>query len=112
MLESNSSARIVMTTVVSPEEGTRLGRTLVEERLAACATLLPPVHSIYRWQGESSGCAWPTEFFSLRAEGTTQKRQLQKGLEALDQKKLLGALLNGAVASTYSGYYDRSSVSS
>jgi periplasmic divalent cation tolerance protein len=52
MLESTSSARIVMTTVVSPEEGTRLGRTLVEERLAACATLLPPVHSIYRWQGK------------------------------------------------------------
>ena len=45
-------------------------------------------------------------------QGTTQKRQLQKGLEALDQKKLLGALLNGAVASTYSGYYGRSSVSS
>jgi len=41
-----------MTTVVSPEEGTRLGRTLVEEHLAACATLLPPVHSIYRWQGK------------------------------------------------------------
>ena len=52
MLESTSSARIVMTTVVSPEEGTRLGRTLVEEHLAACATLLPPVHSIYRWQGK------------------------------------------------------------
>ena len=45
-------------------------------------------------------------------QGTTQKRQLQKGLEALDQKKLLGALMNGAVASTYSGYYDRSTVSS
>jgi Mrp family chromosome partitioning ATPase len=45
-------------------------------------------------------------------QGTTQKRQLQKGLEALDQKKLLGALLNGAVASTYSGYYGRSPVSS
>jgi capsular exopolysaccharide synthesis family protein len=45
-------------------------------------------------------------------QGTTQKRQLQKGLEALDQKKLLGALLNGAATSTYSGYYNRSSVSS
>lgn len=48
----------------------------------------------------------------ITRQGTTQKRQLQKGLEALDQKKLLGALLNGAVASTYSGYYGRSSVSS
>ncbi len=52
MLESTSSARIVMTTVVSPEEATRLGRTLVEERLAACATLLPPIHSIYRWHDQ------------------------------------------------------------
>ena len=45
-------------------------------------------------------------------QGTTEKRQLQKGLEALDQKKLLGAILNGSVASAYSGYYDRPSVSS
>jgi periplasmic divalent cation tolerance protein len=57
MLEATSSARIVMTTVVSPEEAARLGRTLVEERLAACATLLPPIHSIYRWQGQIESSA-------------------------------------------------------
>lgn len=57
MIEATSTARIVMTTVVSPEEATRLGRTLVEERLAACATLLPPVHSIYRWQGKIESSA-------------------------------------------------------
>jgi Mrp family chromosome partitioning ATPase len=45
-------------------------------------------------------------------QGMTQKHELQKGLEALDQKKLLGALLNGAVPSEYSGYYDNSSLSS
>jgi periplasmic divalent cation tolerance protein len=52
MLEATSSARIAMTTVASPEEGARLGRTLVEERLVACATLVPTVESIYRWQGQ------------------------------------------------------------
>jgi len=52
MLEATSSARIVMTTVASPEEAERLGRTLVEERLVACATLIPAVQSIYRWQGQ------------------------------------------------------------
>ena len=59
MLESTSSARIVMTTVVGPEEAARLGRALVEERLAACATLLPAVHSIYHWKDQietSSEC--------------------------------------------------------
>jgi periplasmic divalent cation tolerance protein len=46
-----------MTTTVSAEEATRLGKTLVEERLAACATLMPPVHSIYRWQGKIESSA-------------------------------------------------------
>jgi periplasmic divalent cation tolerance protein len=52
MLESTSSARVAITTVVSAEEAARLGRTLVEERLAACATLVPAIHSIYRWQDQ------------------------------------------------------------
>ncbi len=52
MLEPASFARIVMTTVVSAEEANRIGRTLVEERLAACATLLPAIHSIYRWHDQ------------------------------------------------------------
>ena len=52
MLESPTSARIVMTTVVSTEEAERLGRVLVEERLAACATILPGVHSIYHWKDQ------------------------------------------------------------
>ncbi len=52
MLETPSSARIVMTTVGGPEEAARLGHKLVEERLAACATLIPNTSSIYRWQGQ------------------------------------------------------------
>ena len=28
-----------------------MGRTLVEERLAACATLVPGVQSIFHWKG-------------------------------------------------------------
>jgi periplasmic divalent cation tolerance protein len=52
MLESTSSVRIVMTTVANPEEAARLGRALVEERLAACATLLPAVQSIYHWKDQ------------------------------------------------------------
>jgi periplasmic divalent cation tolerance protein len=31
-------------------EAERIGRTVVEERLAACINILPGVHSIYRWQ--------------------------------------------------------------
>lgn len=35
----------------SAEEAERIGRAVVEERLAACINILPSVRSIYRWQG-------------------------------------------------------------
>lgn len=34
------------------EEAERIGRTVVEERLAACINILGPCRSIYRWKGE------------------------------------------------------------
>lgn len=33
------------------EEAARIGRTMVEERLAACVNILGSCRSIYRWQG-------------------------------------------------------------
>jgi periplasmic divalent cation tolerance protein len=35
------------------EEAERIAATVVEERLAACANILAPCRSIYRWQGKS-----------------------------------------------------------
>lgn len=35
----------------SAEEAARIGRIVVEERLAACINILAPCRSIYRWQG-------------------------------------------------------------
>jgi periplasmic divalent cation tolerance protein len=35
------------------EEAERIGRTVVEERLAACINILAPCRSIYRWQGST-----------------------------------------------------------
>ena len=41
------------------EEALRIGRKLVEERLAACVNVLDGMHSVYQWQGrveESKEC--------------------------------------------------------
>jgi periplasmic divalent cation tolerance protein len=42
---------IVLSTFSTTEEARRVSTILIEERLAACANLLPPVESIYRWKG-------------------------------------------------------------
>jgi periplasmic divalent cation tolerance protein len=36
----------------SADEAERIGRTVVEEGLAACINVLGPCRSVYRWQGE------------------------------------------------------------
>ena len=35
----------------NPAEAQRIGMAIVEEKLAACANILAPCRSIYRWEG-------------------------------------------------------------
>jgi periplasmic divalent cation tolerance protein len=43
---------LVLTTVPDEKTGHLIGRTLVEERLAACVTVSPAARSFYRWEGK------------------------------------------------------------
>jgi len=43
---------LIYVTASAPDEAARIGRVLVESRLAACASVFPAMTSIYRWQGE------------------------------------------------------------
>jgi periplasmic divalent cation tolerance protein len=47
-----TDALLVFTTLPSADKAAELAKLLVEERLAACANLLPAIRSIYRWQGK------------------------------------------------------------
>ena len=48
---------VVLSTCSDEEEAARLARQLVEEKLAACVSVVPGVRSFYRWKGavESAG---------------------------------------------------------
>jgi periplasmic divalent cation tolerance protein len=46
------SVIVVFSTFPSEDKAADIARTLVSEGLAACVNLVPPVRSIYRWQGE------------------------------------------------------------
>ncbi len=42
----------MLVTAENEDDLARLGRVVVDERLAACITVVPRVRSIYRWQGD------------------------------------------------------------
>ena len=47
-------AIVVLITVASREEADRIARRLVEDRLAACATIVPQVRSFFMWEQKLS----------------------------------------------------------
>jgi len=59
----------VYATFADAAEADRIARILVEERLAACANILGPCRSIYRWQGAVEQADEVAVLFKTRAEG-------------------------------------------
>ena len=53
----------------STEEAERIGRAVVEERLAACVNILGPCRSIFRWQGAVETAEEVPAIFKTGAEG-------------------------------------------
>jgi len=50
------------------EEAERITTAVVEERLAACANILGPCRSVYRWQGKVERAAETASIFKARAD--------------------------------------------
>jgi periplasmic divalent cation tolerance protein len=48
---TDAEVRVAFSTAPDEAVAARIARTLVDERLAACANLVPGVRSIYRFQG-------------------------------------------------------------
>lgn len=71
---------LVLTTVPQAEAGHALGRALVEEKLAACATVTAAGRSFYRWQGKI--CA-EREYVVLIKTRASLFRRLETRIKAL-----------------------------
>ena len=66
--DADVAVAVVLVTAPDAETGARLARSLVEERLAACANLIPGVRSIYRWEGRVQDDAEVLLVLKTRAE--------------------------------------------
>ena len=54
---SDEPVVIVLCTFPADGDAAAFGRTLVDERLAACVNVLPAMQSIYRWEGSVAEAA-------------------------------------------------------
>jgi periplasmic divalent cation tolerance protein len=75
-----SEISIVLVTAGSAEEAATIGRTLVEERLGACANIVPRIRSIYRWKGKIYD---EQEFLIIIKTRTSQFEAVQKRVKEL-----------------------------
>jgi len=50
--KSAGQVLVVLVTVVNQEEAVRIGKRMVNAKLAACVNILPAIQSIYRWKGK------------------------------------------------------------
>jgi periplasmic divalent cation tolerance protein len=62
------SAVFAYVTAGSPEEADRLARTIVAERLAACANVIPGMRSVYWWEGAIGEAAETIVLFKTRRD--------------------------------------------
>jgi periplasmic divalent cation tolerance protein len=71
---------LAISTFPDAETATRIGRQLVNDKLAACANIGAPVQSIYRWQGKIEESQETMVFFKTTA---AQFDALQAALRTL-----------------------------
>jgi len=81
---ADSSVNIVYTTVGSEEEAVLIARTVVEEKLAACANIIPSIRSIYRWQGKVEDESESLIFIKTRSDSVEALIARIKGLHTYD----------------------------
>lgn len=51
-METNGSGVVVFVTAGTAEEAEKIGKIIVESRLAACASILNSIRSIFRWEND------------------------------------------------------------
>ena len=80
---------VVLVTTESADQAAGIGRTLVEERLAACANVVGPIRSIYRWQGEVEDAAEHLLLLKVRAADVPAVDRRVRALHSYDVPEVL-----------------------
>ena len=89
------TVRFCYITAGSRDGAVRIGRALVEERLAACANVIDGMTSIYRWQGEIEEDAEAVLILKTRAELVDRLVERVKSLHDYDCPCVVALTVDG-----------------
>lgn len=90
-----SPVLVVLSTFASIEEARTVCRQLVEERLAACANLVPAVESIYRWQGAVEKATETIALLKTTAEGFAKLEARLRELHSYEVPEIVALPVQG-----------------
>ena len=89
---------VVMVTASSADEAAHIGRVLVEDRLAACANVIGPIRSIYRWEGAVEDAAEHLLVIKARAADFTALETRVRELHSYDVPEVIALPLRAGSA--------------
>lgn len=84
-------------------EARQIGRLVVEEGLAACANILAPCHSVYRWDGRIEEATEVPALFKTTAKAVSRLVERVAALHSYDVPAITVWPIDRALAS-YAGW--------
>jgi len=89
---------VVLVTAGSADEAAGIGDALVEARLVACANVIGPIRSIYRWQGAVERAEEHLLLLKGRAEDLPAIEAQVRALHSYDVPEVLALPVRGGSA--------------
>ena len=71
---------VILVTAVNQEEARKIGKEMVNAKLAACANIIPRIQSIYRWKGK---VVKAQEVLIILKSTRPRYRALEKAIKAM-----------------------------
>jgi periplasmic divalent cation tolerance protein len=93
--EQASAAVLLYVTAPNRDEALRIGRVIVEERLAACANVFDGMTSVYHWQGQLEESAEAVLILKTRRDLASNAVDRVRSLHPYDTPAILVLPIDG-----------------
>ena len=101
LTKTDHPARMLYITCGSREEAIKIARTVVEERLAACANIIDPMRSVYWWDGSVNEDDETVLILKTTAERAGELSERVKALHSYDVPCVVEIPLGGGNAAYF-----------